>query len=46
MVVGDAEEGSLVAVVLQEMPSLGGLEEEWRGKTEREESANARKVRR
>ena len=46
LVVEDVEEGSLVAVVLQEMSGFGGLEEELRGQTEREECANTRKVRR
>ena len=42
--VGDVEEGSLVAVVLQEVAGFGGLEEEWRGQTKGEECANTREV--
>ena len=42
--VGDVEEGSLVAVVLQEVAGFGGLEEEWRGQAKGEECASTREV--
>ena len=42
--VGDVEDGSLVAVMLQEVAGFCGLEKEWRSQTQGEEYANTRKI--
>ena len=42
--VGGVEEGSLVAVELQEVVGFCGLEKEWRSQTQGEEYANTREI--